>query len=255
MAQSSRSTREQVLPIDRELCGRMTYPEQLDSVPRLLTEFYTDGGDDIGPYMGGWFGCPTNFCRAGFVPAPGAAFQIGSQVTGTSVVNGAQYDHRMLIQWDTNRSNPGCTAAYWLLYDSTWVGHYEVGPRPTTGTSDNIPFDIIKSSFPEAHWYGEVFDNSEQTWTSADMTSGKFPASSGNSWKLAGYFRLMAVQHGVGDPWTSPSVLPLTGGDDANCYRGTVQFSTSASWLSTFWFGGPGNGGTNSNSSGTCDPY
>lgn len=222
-------------------------PYIYDSLARILTEFYVSGfeEEDVGDYEGGWSGCASEACVLGFIPAAGAAHAVGDQVSGLSVIDGAQYAHRMLVQRDDNCSQDQCVSSYWLLYDSTWVGHYEIG------TADNIRLFKLKDGFPVALWYGEVFDNSEQGWTNTDMTSGLFPNATGASWRKTGYFAKIGKQVGTGQPWSDVPSLTFGGGDDSDCYRGTIRMSPDPTWSSTLWFGGPGG----NNTAATCDPY
>lgn len=214
--------------------GRL--PQLVDNNYRMYFEFITGLG--IGDYQGGW--APG---VRGYETVPGTAFPPGVQMSQYSVVNGAQYEGMFVIERHALCPiSASCTGAWWVWIRDQWVGYFPIG-----SSSPMINFDRINVTAAGASFYGEVYDESESSWTSADMGSGLRPATSGLSNGYSAYARDMQYLSTSG--WVRPSTFGYVAGEDSACYRAYIYNSASSPWYRTLFFGGDGG-----DASG-CDPY
>jgi hypothetical protein len=228
-------------PTTHELVGVALGYNESSSNYRMWVEFATEG-ENVGPLKGGWHSSSVT----GFQPQMGATINSGDAFSPLSAVGGTQYAVRLTVQRDSLCHISGCTGGWWIWVNNQWIGHYPIG----TGT-DLVPFDLIDTSAPEGRWYGEVWDQSEGVWTSADMGSGNKPSGTPSSdYGSVAYFRSIGARTTGGFLVVPAGSLSSSGGDDPDCYSGTVSSNSPYSWMgTTVWLGGPGKVGS------TCDPY
>lgn len=219
---------------------RSNFNNPADAPARLQVEVYhKDPGGMPAPFSR-WAQAPYVY----WVPSssapysPGAAYNDGDE----STIDGNQYDYR--YEWLLFNGN------WWLNHRGNWLGYYP---------ANILPFFQANDQGCYASWYGEVFDNSESTWTSTNMGSGRF-ASAG--WKKSAYIRKPFYVDGTGTSlWAEgtgaadDSSGVGTGGVrmdstaaivDPACYTtsGMKRNSGSSTWPRYFYFGGPGGDAT-----------
>ena len=202
-----------------------------DSNIHIFSYFTTGGYGNQADYVRGY-----NQTVAGFVPYTGASFGPGATIpTPHSVVGGTQRERRLRVVRDGD--------AYWLQdwtgpSSFTWLGYYPIG----SGEGE-IPFNLIDDEACNVSWYGEVFDPTPTSWTSANMGSGEFAAEGQGN---AAYVRGIIVERSSGNIWFSTAAT--TGGaSDNNCYTVSAVSSGGSGWERSFFYGGPGGDATGCN--------
>lgn len=104
-------------------------------------------------------------------------------------------------------------------------------------------------SAPVASYYGEVYDQSETSWTYADMGSGRRPATSGLSNGTTAYARDLKYLSIAGYARPSAAQLVYAVGNVDECYRQFIYQSTTSPWYRTLFYGGDGG------EAAGCDPF
>jgi hypothetical protein len=178
-------------------------------------------------------GCYNLFCGR-FVQTDNSVV-IGSGFNNYSTTGGAQYIVTLAFIRDDGGSHN-----WWLMVGNTWVGYYPNSLFNSAGIAD-------KNSQLE---FGGELVNSQTGGidTQTDMGSGAFP-SAGFQYaafiKRVRYVDMSYTYQNAGG--LSAGLFPYT--TKPNLWDiGSVFSSIDTNWLTYFYFGGPGNTGTNCNS-------
>jgi hypothetical protein len=182
-----------------------------NSILRLQFEFATQGDltkDDIG----GWHGTVY-----GFVLASDAPYSNGIALTPVSTVGGIQYTSRFIItQVGSN---------WWIGHNGNWLGFYE-----------GSKFDMLNSYGCQAHWYGEVYDETPTDWTLTNMGSGRH--ASGGFGQAAYVMTPFYVDLAGVSRW--PAGGNYSSPQDSACYTRSPLFTEPPGQDRYFFLGGPG---------------
>lgn len=219
-------------------------PSLMDNNFRMYLEFMTAGTGNTGDFKGGW--APG---VQGFVTQLGTVFPPGVQFAQFSTINGTQYEGWFKVEWSSVCPiSTLCTGAWWVWVRDQWAGYFPIG---SALNQKLINFDLINAAAATVSFYGEVYDGTPGTWTPADMTSGRYPQTTGSSWQLAGYARNLQYRNSTTGAYVIPpeSDLGVGDGNDPACYTQVLN-SWADPWNRTMWFGGPGKTATNS-----CAPF
>ncbi|XP_010544513.1 PREDICTED: uncharacterized protein LOC104817136 [Tarenaya hassleriana] len=178
-----------------------------DNNPRLFAYWTRDSYGETGCY---------NHVCPGFVQTS-RTIALGASIRPISAFGGAQYGITLIIKKDQTTGN------WWLGYQGTMVGYWpgSIVPNLANGATGIT-------------WGGEILNkrmNGKHTTT--DMGSGRFPYE---RFREASYFRNLGVfdmENVLRDPGT---LKPGT--TNPHCYD--VKISSSKSWGTYFYYGGPG---------------
>jgi len=143
---------------------------------------------------------------------------IGGRWTNLSVVGGAQYSTKILIQKD------GTTGHWWIAVDGVYAGYY---PRSLYDTNG------IKNQADKVDFGAEIVNSTPHSrHTKTDMGSGYKPFS---GFGYAAYQRNIRYVN-TSNQYATPSLTEAR--DDSGCYD--IDTGYANNWKTYFYFGGEG---------------
>ncbi|EFJ24932.1 hypothetical protein SELMODRAFT_100598 [Selaginella moellendorffii] len=179
-----------------------------DSNPRLFTYWTSDAYRTTGCY---------NLLCSGFIQL-GRSIAIGATISPLSLLNGAQYDIRILIWKDPRTKN------WWMRF----------GPGILLGYWPAELFTHLGDHASMIEWGGEIVNTAPRGHhTATQMGSGHFPSQ---GFGQASYFRNLGYVDGTNKLKTQ--VMLQTLAEHPNCYD--ILRATSGDWGNYFYYGGPG---------------
>jgi hypothetical protein len=182
------------------------------------TNGYASQGDKIGGY---------NTTVEGFVQHSSTVTP-GARLTSISRLGSSQYSATIDVRlWQGN---------WWIRYGNEWVGYY---PASLFG---NFRVGGLEQGADRVTWYGEVVDLPDDGMpTNTDMGSGRFPDQ---GFRYSAYMRNLLIRRQNGTLTRFDPDNMGTTGADVGCYELDTHFSSTGSWQSYFYWGGPGRSST-----------
>jgi hypothetical protein len=196
--------------------GWQDYPNKYgDANPHLFVYYTRNGYSQDGNNLGGYNKEVLGWVQMSATVAPG-------MVLSPTSTAGAANQFEIWLQWRLSGGK------WWLWYMNQWIGYYPASLFSQSGLQSQASQVVVQ---------GEVADSNIWLSTSTDMGSGKFASA---SWGSAAYMR--QIQYLSSPAATlakySPSTVVVT---NANCYSHVGGYgSNDQTWLSHFFFGGPG---------------
>ncbi|KAM7272511.1 hypothetical protein ACFE04_027174 [Oxalis oulophora] len=182
-----------------------------DNQARLFIYWTSDKG--LGPQ-----GCYNLKC-SGFIQISKKLW-LGAPIQPLSSYKGKQYNLDVSIWRDSNNRD------WWLRIGNEMIGYWPYDL-----------FDYLHESATEIHWGGEVLNRRKfGQHTSTDMGGGHFAKE---GWQKASYISQIQVTDKYNDNFRDPSGLSTTS-NHPNCYDVIASTSSSKSWGTYIYYGGPG---------------
>lgn len=145
--------------------------------------------------------------------------------TPLSTIGGAQYDIK--IQWLLYQGN------WWLFVLDRWIGYY---PASLFGANTDAS-NSLQQGADAINYYGEIYD-SHASLTTTDMGSGHFPDQ---GYGKSAYIRNMVYTDSNGNDQRYDGSRGIVV-SDTNRYQMKADWSSTGSWGSYMYLGGPGAG-------------
>lgn len=202
----------------------------------FFTFFTTNGYEKYGNNIQSY-----NSDYRGFIQYKHAPFPPGSKISQVSTITGEYGVQRVCeirIQWYNDN---------WWVYGCTgWLGYYPTSRSKSVNTFKKISFSNLRYSGDQAKWFGEVYDDNPNTWTTFNMGTGNIITSGqfGSDAYIRGIYINKFKTYSNGNPnwYNFGNVNETPFVSNSGCYNGTeLKTHWDSRWRRHFFLGGPGN--------------